>query len=1060
MPLSFPQERLLLLDRLAPGLPAYNVPTLVRVGASLDGAALRQAFDVIVARHEILRTKLDLMDGAPVQQVLPHRPFELAVADLRAVPAQTRGAEAQRLLGEFARRPFDLSGDVLLRATLVHLDADEDLLLTVFHHVASDHASSALLFAELEAAYGALISGEQPDLPPLPIQYSDFAAWQRQQLRGPLVEELLDYWTDRLRDAPPRIDLPSDRARPSVQSYRGALREFDLPAALAAPLRHMARDKGVSLFVALQSAFKVLLARYTGAEDIVVGVPVSGRHHEEALPLLGCFTNTLPIRTDLSGDPTFTELLGRVKADTLEAQMYQELPFEKLVQVLNPERNQSYSPIFQVLLGFDVATSAAQALGGAAVELLPVPGWEWARFDLSLVLRELADGSLHAHVEYATDLFDPPRIERLIGHFQTLVAAIAHDPTVPISELPILTDAERRRLLVDWNRTEETRDPRCLHELISEQAARTPEAVAVVSAAGPCTYGELERRSNQLARELSATGVGADTLVGICVERGIDMMVALLATLKCGAAYVPVDPTFPPQRQELMLADSGAPVLLTQDRFVGTLDPGEAAVICLDRDWPRIAQHAAEPFAAPSSQDQLAYVIYTSGSTGRPKGVEISHRALVNFLASMRERPGMAEGDVLLAVTTLSFDIAGLELFLPLLVGARVVITPLEATMDGVELADWLARSRATFMQATPTTWQLLVDAGWKGSSSLKIACGGEALPRPLADQLLDRCTSLWQMYGPTETTIWSSTLELSRRDGPPPLGGPIANTSFYVLDSHRQPVPVGVPGELYIGGEGVAEGYHNRPELTRERFLANPFASGGGRVYRTGDLVRWREDGTLDFLGRIDQQVKLRGFRIELEEIEAVLASQDGVTTAVAAVREDVPGDRRLVAYVVPRHDDPLDVEKLRRAAKAKLPPYMVPSAYVVVQSLPATPNGKLDRNALPAPDGARPELERGYVAPAGPIEEALASIWREVLAIDRAGVEDDFFDLGGHSLLAVKMLALLEDTVGVTLPLRALFDSTTIRELAQAVSAELLGGAESDDLAQLLSEAEAAGS
>jgi amino acid adenylation domain-containing protein len=1054
-PLSFPQERLFLLDRIMPGLPAYNVPTLVRVRRTLDAELIRRACELIVARHEILRTTITLIDGVPAQEVRPPGPFELTVSDLRSRSAGQRDTQAHDLLAELARRPFDLSCDVLLRAALVHVGCDEDLLLVVLHHIGSDHASSALLFAELDAIYTALAAGGEPELRELPIQYADFAEWQREQLAGTVRDELLEYWTNKLAGAPDRLDLPTDRPRPSAQSYRGELREFSIDPVTVASLRKLARHEGVSPFMVLLAAVNTLLHRYTGADDLVVGTPVSGRHYDEIAPLLGCFSNTLALRTDLSGDPSFAELLARVKATTLEAQVFQELPFEQLVATLNPERAQSHSPIFQVLLGFDVAPPAQPTIAGQVLEQLPIPGWQWSRFDLSIVLREAPDGSLHAQLEYSADLYDATTIERLMGHFSTLLSAAASDPRRRLSELPILTPAERVRMLVDWNATARAYDRRCLHEQFADQAEQRPDAIAVVAGEERISYSELDCRSNQLARELLRLGVGQGTLAGICVERSLELVVALLGVLKSGAAYVPIEPTYPPQRQEFMLADAAAPVLITQERLLGIVDPRGATVLCIDRDRDRIAAHSAEPLEVTSDPDQLAYVIYTSGSTGQPKGVEVRHRSVANLLAEMRVHPGIGEQDVLANLTTPAFDLSVPDWYLPLTTGAKLAIVPREATLDGVELADWLARTGATIVQATPTTWQILVDAGWKGSERLRVVCGGEALSRDLAEELLVRSASLWHMYGPTETAIWSSAIELSPGDGPPPLGGPIANTKFYVVDANRQPVPVGVPGELYIGGDGVARGYHQRPELTAEKFVEDPFGFGSAeQLYRSGDLVRWREPGTLEFLGRIDQQVKLRGFRIEPQEIEAVLGVHPDVGAVVVTVREDSPGDRRLVAYVVPGNDHAPDEEQLRRLLKRSLPPFMVPSTFVLLETLPLTPNGKLDRPSLPAPGGARPDLKHPYTAPEGPVEEALVSIWREVLGVARVGIDDDFFDLGGHSLLAVKMLARVHDILGARLALPQLFDSSTVRELAAALTAELLAGASGDDLAQILAE------
>jgi amino acid adenylation domain-containing protein len=990
----------------------------------------------------------------PAQEVAPTGEVELTVADVRPLAQTDREDEAQRILGELARRSFDLAGDVLLRAGLVHLDEDEDLLLVVFHHVASDHASSGLLFAELDRLYSSLRDGSEPSLPDLPIQYGDFARWQRERLAGPDLDELLEYWTEQLTGAPARLELPADRPRPSVQSHSGRLCEFELTPAEAAPLRDLARGLEASLFMVLLAGFKALIHRYTGAEDVVLGSPVSGREHDETASLLGYFSNTLALRTDLSGDPTFAELLARVKRTTLEARTHQELPFERLVEALNPERNQSHSPIFQVLLGFDIA-GGAPTLAGCTLEQLPVPGWQWSRFDLSIVLREREDGSLRAQLEYSTDLFDESTIERLIGHYRTVLAAGARGPEQRLSELPILTPAERALMLVDWNATSRDYDRRCLHEQFAEQAARRPDAIAIVTAQERISYGELDRRSNQLARELVELGACEGRLVAICLERSVELLVAMLGVLRTGAAYVPIEPTYPPQRQELLVADADAPVLITQESHLGVIDPPGASVLCVDRDRSRLDARPDGPLGIAVDPDALAYVIYTSGSTGTPKGVEIRHRSVANLIAEMRERPGIGEDDVLANLTTPAFDLSVPDWYLPLTSGARLAIVPREATLDGVDLADWLARTGATIVQATPTTWQMLVDAGWKGSEQLKIVCGGEALPRGLAEELLVRGSCLWHMYGPTETTVWSSVIELHPGDGSPPLGGPIANTRLYVLDAHGQPVPVGVPGELYIGGDGVARGYHKRPELTAERFVEDPFSfAGSERLYRTGDLVRWRESGTLEFLGRIDHQVKLRGFRIELQEIEAVLSTHADVGAAVAIVREDSPGDRRLVAYVVPAGDRAPEEEQLRRLLKSNLPPFMVPSTFVALDALPVTPNGKLDRTSLPAPDGSRPDLARPYAAPQGPVEESLASIWCEVLGVDRVGVDDDFFDLGGHSMLAVKMLARVRDALGLELQLGQVFESPTIRGLAGSLTGQLLGEVSDSDLDALLAD------
>ncbi len=1054
-PLSYQQERLFLLDRIMPGVGAYNVPTLVRVGGHLDEAWLRQAFTTVVARHEILRTRFVLADGTPRQEILAAQPFELVVADLRALPGVTAQRRAEALLAELANRPFDLTGEVLLRAALVHLPGDEDRLLTVFHHMGSDHVSSGLLFAELDAIYSALAAGEEPALADLPIQYADFARRQAERLRGERLQELLEHWTETLAGAPARLDVPSDRPRPSQPSYRGGRLATVLSPELARSLRDLARREGASVFMVLVAAFKTLLLRYSGASDVVVGVPVSGRHEEDIAKLLGYFSNTVALRTDLSGDPTFTDVLARVRAATLGALTHQELPFERLVQALNPDRTQSYSPVFQVLFAYDVAPKHEPRLAGHALERLAVPGWEWSRFDLECVVRETSDGALRADLVYAADLFEAATARRLLGHFETLLNAVAARPETRLSALPLLTEGERRQLLGEWVDTAQPFDCRCLHELFSEQAARNPEAIAVVAGPSRMSYGELEAASNRLARELAQRGIGPGAFVGICLDRSVELVSAMLAALKSGAAYVPIEPSYPPHRQEFMLADAGAALLITQERHLGVVSLASEATLCLDRfaDRRRIGEHADGPLEPLAGPDDLAYVIYTSGSTGQPKGVEIRHRSVANLVAEMRRRPGLTDGDVVANITTPAFDLSVPDWYLPLSSGARLVIVPREATTDGVELAGWLARSGATFVQATPTTWQLLVDSGWKGSPTLTIVCGGEPLGAGLANELVIRGASLWHMYGPTETTVWSSILALEPGDGPPPLGGPIANTAFYLVDDHAQPVPIGIPGELWIGGEGVANGYHHRSELTAEKFVANPFG-GHPRLYRTGDIMRWRANRTLEFLGRRDEQVKLRGFRIELGEVEAVLHAHPDIGGAVALVREDSPGDARLVAYVTATDARPLDVESLRRLLRAQLPHFMVPSAIVVLDALPVSANGKLDRRALPAPDGARSLLAGTYTPPDTPIQETLAAVWAEVLGLERVGIEDNFFDLGGHSLLAVRMLARVQEAFGLEIPLGRVFDSATIRDLATVITEALVLESGDELLTALLSE------
>jgi amino acid adenylation domain-containing protein len=1045
-----------LLEQMTPGITAYNVPRLLRIAGTLDEALLQRALDAVAARHEPLRTTIELVDGAPVPRVQEDRSVELSVVDLRGeTNAESR---ANVVIADLAWKAFDLGRELMLRAALVHVATEDDRLLLVSHHLVSDHASFPILLAELAEVYAALSAGREPELQDLPITYVDFAAWQRERLTANALEEDLAYWRGRLSGAPERLDLPSDRPRPPVKTYRGDQRMHSYSPALVEEVRALARSHRVSLFVVLLAVVKTLLHRYTGEEDLVVGSPASGRHHEETMPLVGFFTNTLVLRTNLSGDPTFEELIGRVRETTVSSLAHQDLPFEKLVEALNPKRDLSHTPLFQVLLTHDVALPEL-ALGGMQVTVLPLPEVRWSRFDLSVETQDRRDGGLDVSVEYSTDLFEPETIDCLLGHLETLLAEVAEQPARPISELPLLTSEERSLLLEEWNATARPLPDRCLHELVAAQAETRPDDIAVEGEGARLTYAELDSRSNQLAHHLRSLAVCPGALVGVCMERVPELMVALLGVLKSGAAYVPIDPTYPRERQAFMLADSEAPVLVTQEKLVEQLPDSEALVVCLDRDWPEIASQATTAIAPTGGADSLAYVIYTSGSTGVPKGVEIEHRSVVNLLESMREQPGLTADDVVVNVTTSAFDLSVPDLYLPLVYGARLVILPRDVTLDARRLDKALAEAGATFVQATPTTWAMLVEEGWAGSTRLKIVCGGEALPRALANRLCRLGESLWHMYGPTETTVWSSTLRLEPGEGPPSIGGPIANTRFYVVDTNLQPVPIGVPGELLIGGAGVARGYRKRPELTAKKFLADPFdGTAGARVYRTGDQVRRRSDDTLEFLGRLDQQVKLHGFRIELEEIEAVLDRHPEVRTSVAAVREGGAGEKLLVGYVVLEAASAVSTEALRRHLSASLPAYAVPSVIVPLDKLPVTANGKLDRAALPAPDGARPVLEQSYVASRTPTEEQLVAIWEGLLPVDRVGIDDNFFDLGGHSMLALRLVARIQDTFDVDLFLTAVFEHPTVRELAEVVAVRMLEDAADDGLDALLDDLEAA--
>lgn len=1039
LPLSFSQQRLWFLDQVNPGSAAYNIAGLIEMEGQLNVEALRLSFSEIVRRHAVLRTRIVVSDGQPGQVVDPYRPLELPLVDLQHLPPAVAAAEAQRLARQMAALPFDLASSPLLRAALYQLGPAMHLLAVACHHIVSDGWSLGVTARELAALYPAFDAGQPSPLPPLPIQYGDFAVWQRQWAQGERMQQDLAYWQRQLAGPLPVLDLPTDYSRPAVASTRGRRREFIWERSLVDALGALARQEGASLYMTLLAAFNVLLHRYTRQEDLLVGSPVAGRTQSETENLIGFFVNNLVLRTDVSGAPTFRQLLARVRKTVLEAFDHQHIPFDHLVDALRVQRDPSRSPFFQVLFSLQNYDSSQFELDGVKMRSL-ITDLETSRFDLTLELWEEPD-KLRVHVEYCTDLFTEATIERMMGHYVTLLHAILENPDARIAELPLLTDAERRQLLVGWNDTA-AEYPRHLpvHRLFEAQAAQRPAATAVTFAGESLTYADLNRRANRLARHLQALGVRPGALVGIYLERSIGMIEALLAIHKAGGAYLPLDPAFPADRLAFMIEDSQTRFLITQQSLQDhlPLPPGAApAVVRIDGDWPQLAglpdTDLPDPAgAADDDGERLAYVLYTSGSTGRPKGVQVQQPALVNFLTSMQREPGLGPEDILLAVTTLSFDIAGLEIFLPLITGAQVVMASQATAADGAALLELLQSCGATVMQATPATWRLLIAAGWQGSGRLKILCGGEALPGELAGQLLARCASLWNMYGPTETTIWSTVHPVTAAQGVMPIGHPIANTQVYVLNEALQPAPVGVAGELYIGGDGVTCGYLNRPELTAEKFVPDPFAGGGARMYRTGDLVRWRAGGSLEFLGRIDFQVKIRGFRIELGEIEAVLDEYPAIRQAVVVAREDRPGEGRLVAYFVPAGAMVPTAAELRGYLKEKLPDYMTPAVLMPVDAFPLTPNGKVDRKALPAPEASRVEAGAHYVAPRSETERQIASIWQAVLGLERVGVTDNFFDLGGHSLLIVQVHNQLRRSFATELSIAQMFQHPTVEALA----------------------------
>ena len=1041
LPLSFAQQRLWFLNQLEPDSQVYNERKTLRLRGRLNRKALQKALDTIVKRHEVLRTTFSSVDGKPIQiiheggNVQP----EMTAIDLMGLSDEQRGDELDRLLSELTHRPFDLRKDWPLRGTLIRLGDEEHVLLFIIHHIVFDGCSSDILFRELSALYKAFCQGKGSTLKDLPIQYADYAVWQKEWLQGEVLQQQLSYWKRQLKGVSP-LELPTDHPRPAVVGHLGQTKTLKFQPALARDLKNLSRQEGVTLFITLLAAFQTLLHRYSGQDDIVVGSPVAGRTREEVEGLIGFFVNTLVLRNDFSGSPTFRELLARVRKNALDAYSHQDVPFEKLVEELQPERDLSYNPFFQVMFQLGHYPTQSVSPGDMNIEEYEF-GNDIAKFDLSVGLRDDERG-LTGSVEYRIDLFDQTTIERMLGHFQTLLEGIVDDPHQPIGELPLLTEPEKHQLLVEWNDTK-TEYPKdiCIHNLFEAQVERTPDAVAVVFEDQQLNYREFNNRANQLAHYLIKLGVGPEVLVGICVERSIEMIVGLLGILKAGGAYVPLDSSNPKDRLGFVLEDTQVAIVITEVVSLTNLPPTSARVICLDRDWEQISKQPQDNPDNEATADNLAYVIYTSGTAGTPKGVMINHRSLVNYLCWFNESPLAQTVQSLPVLTRTTFDASLKQLFASLLRGGQVWILSDELVNQPTALLEALTTRNRVGLNCVPTLWRAVLDelnpdrATAVRNSLSAVLLGGEQLDQHLVDRTFAAMPEIeiWNLYGPTEATANACTGMVTPHCSPT-IGRPIANTQIYILDRQLQPVPIGVAGELHVAGDGLARGYLNRPELTAEKFIPNPFSTDPqSRFYKTGDLARYFPNGNIEFLGRIDNQVKIRGFRIELGEIEAVLSKHPAVRETVVLAREDTPGDRRLVAHTVATVGANPLADDLRKFLQQKLPNYMVPSAFIFLDSLPRTTNGKLDRKALPAPDHSRPELDDAYTAPRTPVEEILANIWTEILKLNKVGIHDNFFHLGGHSLLATQVVSRIRDSFKLDLPLRTLFEAPTVQGLAQ---------------------------
>ncbi|MEO7328036.1 MAG: amino acid adenylation domain-containing protein, partial [Minicystis sp.] len=1020
-PLSFAQERLWFLDKLTPGDTSYNVPVAMQLVGTIDKGALARALAELGKRHEALRTTFGEVEGRAVQLIHETADIPLPVTSLTSLPQGERQEEARRLLTAEAARPFDLEKGPLLRARLVVLDESAHLLMLMMHHIVSDGWSMGVLQRELSVLYEAFRKGEPAKLAELPIQYSDYAAWQRRWLDGAILDQQLTFWTESLRGAPEALDLPADHPRPALPTHRGARKVFGLSAEVCEGLHALAQQQGVTMFMLLLAAFDVLLHRYTGQESIVVGSPVAGRGRAETENLIGFFVNTLVLRADLDADLPFLDLLGRVRETCLGAYAHADLPFERLVQKLAPERDLGRSPLFQVM--FVHQSAPVEAPTGSGRRGVSVDATT-AKFDLMLTVSE-AKNRISGSIEYALDLFEAQTIDRLVSHLAVLLAGIVADPSTRVGDLPLLA-APELALLAGWNATE-TDVPRdaLLHELVEAQVDRTPEAIALVDGSERISYREMERRANQLAHALRRRGVGPDVLVGVCVTRSAPMVIALLAILKAGGAYVPLDPAYPTQRLAQILEDSGARVVLSEESVKSALPPHGSDLLLLDRDAPSFAKESdARPPRITGPKD-LAYVLFTSGSTGRPKGVAIEHHSPVCLIHWAKEVYSPADTAGVLLATSICFDLSVFELFLPLASGGKLIIAE-----NALALPELPAATEVTLVNTVPTAIAELMRTGGVPASVRVVCLAGEALSAALVALVYEQATieRVYNLYGPTEDTTYS-TYTMVPRGMPVTVGRPIANGRAYVLDTRRRLSPIGVPGEIYLGGEGLARGYLGRPDLTAERFVDDPFHP-GERLYRTSDLGRIRADGEIEYLGRIDYQVKVRGFRIELGEIEAVLRQHAGVKDVVVLAREDIPGSKRLVAYLTAEGDARPEDASLRAFVGSKLPDFMVPAVFVVLEKLPLTTNGKIDRKALPAP-GALPEEERARVAPRNADEEALAKIWTSVLRIKELGVHDNFFAVGGDSILSIQIVSRAQKA-GLKITPQQIFRHPTVAGLA----------------------------
>lgn len=1074
-PLSFGQQRLWFLDQLDPGTPLYNNPAAVILKGNANIAALEKALNIIVQRHEVLRTTFATENDQPIQVIQSDMPIKLEQVDLRHLPAAEREAAAMNLAKEKAQLPFDLSTGPLFRVSLMQLAEQEYLMLLVMHHIVSDGWSLSIFIQEVAILYKVLVAGLPSPLPELSVQYADFAVWQRQWMQGRVLEEQLAYWRQQLAGAPPVLNLPLDHPRPSYQTTHGATYFFNFSSQLRQAIEALAKKEDVTRFMIYLTAFDAFLYRITQQDDICVGTPIAGRNRKETESLIGFFVNTLVMRTQLSGNPTVRELLKRVKTTAVGAYEHQDIPFETLVEKLQPERDMAISPFFQVMFVHLDTTAQTLRLPDITIEPRPIDSGT-AKFDLTFVIEENEE-KLAGQIVYNTDLFEHETIERMAAQFQILFDGLVKDVEQRIADLPLLSDREQAQIVERWSRApQEFHVPQSqsIAELFENQAKQTPNEIALIYEKQTLIYAELNERANRLAHYLMDHGAAPEKLIGICLEQPIDMIVSLLAIFKAGAAYLPLDPAYPKERLALMIEDSAVSLIVTEQNLLASLPENNSQKICLQRDGAAIAKKSKKNPKQRAAMENLAYVIYTSGSTGKPKGVMISHGALADHCLNMRDYYGLQPSDHVLEFASMNFDASLEQILPPLIAGAKLVLRG-SNIWSPAEFQQNLAEYGLTVVNPPTAYWNQLLRE-WDHSEALNkngqlrlFIVGGDLMSAEnlqLWNKTGLNSAKLLNAYGPTEATITSTTFEVPAdfmHNGLSlgvPIGKPTALRHIYILDEFFNPVPIGVPGELYIGGDCLARGYLNRADLTAEKFIPDALSQKkGARLYRTGDLARFLPDGNIEFLGRVDHQVKVRGYRIELGEIETLLSQHPAIEEAVVVARAEQEGDKRLVAYFVPRaefKDKAPSSSELRNYLKENLPDYMVPGIFMAIDQMPRTPIGKIDRKALPVPDQDRPELAHEYVAPRNPVEQMIADLWAKTIGIEKVGIYDNFFDLGGHSLMATQIISRLRNTYNVEIPLRKLFEAPTVANLAMVIAEAQAAQVSEEELGEMLDELE----